>query len=215
MFCGKCGNQVHEGDAFCTKCGAALHENAGQSTNVEGCYCQTETEKKVEEMTQYCLNNYTFVSETAINRNAVEKNTERILRCYFKAIEKEIQSDEEELLCFSGNHNFKSKMRHLGPYGYVLTNRRLIMAGACGSNADSFNYYQIMRYLFSKNFSCRMKSIYLKDLKNVTEDMVAGKDILRFETEKDTFNVMFPGNNVTHRLCSEIQGILDSLKAEA
>ncbi len=209
MFCEKCGNEVREQDPFCTKCGARLTPPQAAPSEEP---CLTEGEKKAEEMTRYCLEHYNWVREDAVFRDSARKNEEKFLRCYFRAIEKEIQADEKELLCFAGMHDFRSKMWHLGSYGYVLTNRRLIMAGALGSAVDCLNYYQIVRVAYSKNFSCRLRSVYLKDLKQVTEAMISGKDVIRFETADGSFNIMFPCNNISHGLCNEINKILSSLR---
>lgn len=212
MFCPKCGNQVQPQDAFCGKCGGRLTPSPDAPAEKP---CLTEAEKKAEEMTRHCMEHYDWAPKGTLRENIVRKNEERSLRCYFRAIEREIQADERELLCFAGMHGYKSQMWDLGGYGYVLTNRRLIMAGALGSAADCLNYYHFMKAACSKNFACRLKSLYLKDLKQVSEAMMSGKDVIRFETTDKTFNVMFRGSNITHSLCDKINTILASLREEA
>ncbi len=163
-----------------------------------------------EGMAEYCINNY-LDEETEKTCN--EKRRSYLKKFFLnlcKTLFKEMQSDEECILYFVGVHDY-STFWSLGPYVYMLTNRRLIMVGAYSSKFDLLNYPQMFKTNFGKDFPCRKNSLYLTELKNVTVDMVNGHDIIKFHANEKTFNVMFLRGNTTHNLCNEINNALDRI----
>lgn len=130
----------------------------------------------------------------------------------FKTLLEEMQSDESCLLYFAGAY-FKSTVVHSGDYAYILTNKRIIMAGAfsnMGTMMIPFNAFKS----FKKNFSCAKKVLYLNELQDVTMDMIINCDALKFQAGDKSFYVRFYGKNITHKLCKEIHEVLDKLKKQ-
>lgn len=161
-----------------------------------------------EEMTQYYYENI-ILTETSENSSPefIELNTKVVTR-HFEMLLNEVQSDEKCLLCFTGVHKFKSMLNHVWFYEYILTNRRLIMAGRQSNAVNILPYYNVYR---KKDFKCHIASLYLNELSDVTAGMVKEKDVITFhaKNKKDSFNVMFAKKNLTHKLCKEIHNVLE------
>ena len=163
-----------------------------------------------EEMAEHCLINYLNEETEKTLKDKRRKNLQKCFLNFCSSLLKELQSDEQCILYFAGVHDY-SAFWSLGPYVYMLTNRRLIMVGAYNSKLDFFNYLQMYKANWGKNFICKKDSLYLTELKKATVDMINGYDIIKFHAEEKSFNVMFFRSNITHSLCDEINEALDRI----
>lgn len=200
MNCKNCGNEVNNNERFCPNCGVALaeQENVTKKIMING------IEMSAADMVEYCIEN------KFVNGN---KNEWRI---FFENIINEIQSDETPILCFAGNHDYKGGVNTSGMHSYVLTDKRLIIAGWYDKKSSMLNpikaYSNVFKALSTKCPKCNRASVYIRDITGTSVDMVKNHDVITFHTAKGDFNVMFYNNNVTHELCNKINEALKQVR---
>lgn len=224
-YCQNCGKKLNNNAKFCDRCGTQCDNNTGPAAweNVQD-YTQMGYELKPGMSPEDMAANWTEANwgknEGMDNLTSkCFKGLDRIIipRYYtncFKTLLNEIQSDEKGLLYFAGTYTHaKNPLLHAGDYTYILTDKRVIMAGAfsnLGSIVIPFNAFRSLL----KNFTCAKKTLYLNELQDVTVEMVQGCDALLFHADNKSFRVIFAGKNITHRLCKEIHEVLDQLKGQ-
>ena len=60
----------------------------------------------------------------------------------------------------------------------------------------------------------KVSALYLRDIIDVTENMVSNHDVITFNTAKDSINVLFYMQNVTHRLCDQINAVIKEYREQ-
>lgn len=207
MYCKNCGNEVKNNNKYCPHCGTALaeQENVTKKIMIKG------VEMSAADMVEYCIENK-FINIANLWANQTKKEW----RIYFENIINEIQSDETPILCFAGNHDYEGGMNTSGMHSYVLTDKRLIIAGWCEKKSSMLNpikaYTVIFKAFMAKNPKCDKASVYIRDITGTSVDMISGHDVITFHTVKGDFNVMFYNNNVTHEFCDKINEALKQIK---
>ena len=130
-----------------------------------------------EDMAKECIEVNVKEYTDPLNRSGKKVYLRYYTNC-FNALLKEIQSDERCLLYFVGRHfQSTSSIINSGNYVYILTNRRIIMAGAfsnMGTMLIPFNAFKMSL----KNFPCAKKPLYLNELQDVIEGMSRSRDRL-------------------------------------
>lgn len=222
-YCQNCGKKLDNSAKFCSKCGTRCESNAEPVVWEEA---QSDTQMgyefkpgmSPEDMAAKWagvnwgkndgMDNLTAKSIKGIGRALYP----RYYTNCFKALLNEMQSDEKGLLYFTGTHmHAKNPLLHAGDYTYILTDKRVIMAGAFGNFGSMVIPFNAFKQLL-KNFTCAKKTLYLNELQDVTVEMVRGYDALLFHAGNKSFRVVFAGKDVTHRLCKEIHEALNQLK---
>ena len=207
MICKKCGNPVNKHDRFCAKCGSAMEAPVKEIKTliIDG------VKMSAMDMVDYCIQNkYIVVGSFMSNQTKKERSI------FFENIINEMQDDETAILCFAGNHDYKGGINTSGMHSYVLTNKRLMIAGWYGKKSGMTNplkaYSNIYKATLAKNPKCDKDSVYVRDITHTDADMVGGHDVITFHTTKSDFHVMFYSHNVTHQLCTKINAALKELK---
>jgi len=224
-YCINCGQKLDSSAKFCSKCGTPC-ESYAEPTACEEAQDYTQMDYKLkpgmspEDMAEKWVNVSWKKNENVDNlTSTLVKGMDRAIypRYYancFKTLLNEIQIDEKGLLYFTGVYEHAGNhLLDAGAYAYILTNKRIIMAGAfsnMGSAVIPFNAFK----QFLKNFTCAKKTLYLHELQDVTMEMVRGFDALLFHAGSKSFRVVFAGKNITHRLCKEIHDVLNQLKEQ-
>lgn len=210
IFCKKCGNEINEYDKFCKNCGAAISiadvERRRKTIQMDG------QERSAADLVKYCME-HRFINVA----NYMQDQTKKEWRIFFENIIDAIQSDETPILCFAGHHDYDGGLRTSGMHGYMLTDKRLIIAGWIGEKLNPLSLIKatsvLVKATLDKNPKCSMESIYVPDIIGTTTDMVSGWDVITFHTAKGNFNVMFYNHDVTHQFSNRINEILKQLKA--
>lgn len=96
--------------------------------------------------------------------------TKRWRMKHFKVAEQQLNNEEEVLSCFIGLHNYESASQHNGYYGYVITNKRFIMAQ-------------------KKVMGESVQIVSRKHLNDVSKKTGMVWGVLTFDTFKETFNI--------------------------
>lgn len=209
MFCMNCGKEMDAGAKFCTCCGQLfeISDKTPQDMILSG---KSRDELDAEEMARDCLANRNPFSSNAKAR--ILPGWKAQMKQYYAAMLDQMQDDEQCFLYFGGLHKYKSPLWHLGPYGYILTNKRLIMCGAFAKNADNFNYCAIMKELLCMKFACRVQSLYLEDIREIRENRVSGNEALTITTAFENFHVVIRRYGVAHELCKQIGAVLHTYR---
>ena len=209
MFCQKCGNKVNEGDRFCASCGAPVKlpiNNEVKKLQLDG------VEMSAEDMLQYCIKNHYLKTDN------IRKADVKVYKAMFESLINEVQNDETPILCFVGQYNYKNAFSTAGERTYLLTNKRIISAGCFSSTLATYNplntYSTFYQCYISKNPKFKISALYLRDIIDVTENMVSNHDVITFNTAKDSINVLFYKQNVTHRLCDQINAVIKEYREQ-
>lgn len=212
MFCQKCGNKVNEGDRFCASCGAPVKlpiNNEVKKIQLGG------VEMSAEDMRQYCIKNHYLKTD---NFDTFHELNVKIYKGMFESLINEVQNDETPILCFVGAYDYKNVLSNAGERTYLLTNKRIISAGFYSSTLATFNplnnFPIFYKSFISKNPKFKVSALYLRDIIDVTENMVSNHDVITFNTAKDSINVLFYMQNVTHRLCDQINAVIKEYREQ-
>lgn len=211
MICRQCNQEIPNDAKFCPNCGTSVNTIEKKEPTIQ----LFGRDMTAQDLADFCRKQrFTMTKEW---EKWGWKITENELELFFHNIIRVLQDDEKPLLCFAGHHGYKNSFVVGCQHVYLLTDKRLISAGWFDNPARVYMpFNRTITKLQSKLpegwRQCAVESIYMRDITDVSANMILNSDVITFHTVQKDFNILFYEKNVTHSLCNLLKRMIVEAK---